>query len=90
MEPIMPSLDQNNDATHPVLNAFADIPAHFLIEKMRKTYCEPQLLELGDLRSMTLGTSPEGFGDSSGGFSYERIPPNITPSFPPLGGPPNP
>ncbi|HEY5158632.1 MAG TPA: hypothetical protein VII93_11785, partial [Anaerolineales bacterium] len=39
--------------------------------KLRKPYCKPQLMELGDLRTLTLGVSPTGFFDSGGGFLYE-------------------
>jgi hypothetical protein len=39
-----------------------------------KPYCKPRLMELGDLRTLTLGVSPVGFWDSGGGFLYENYP----------------
>jgi hypothetical protein len=44
-------------------------------EQPRKLYSKPQLEELGDLRTLTLGASPEGFKDSGGAFYSETFPP---------------
>jgi hypothetical protein len=40
--------------------------------KPRKEYCKPQLLNLGDMRSLTMGGSPGGVGDSGGGYFIEK------------------
>ena len=40
----------------------------------RKPYRKPQLVELGDLRTLTLGLSPTGYFDSGGGSLYENYP----------------
>jgi hypothetical protein len=57
-------------------------------ENRRKPYRKPQLEELGDLRTLTLGGSP-GLNDS--GSSTTRRPPGNLPQFdgfPPLPPPP--
>jgi len=54
--------------------------------KFRKPYRRPELEVLGDLRTMTLGMSPAGTKDSSGGFLYEKIGDLRIPDFPPLPG----
>ena len=43
-------------------------------ENSRKPYCKPQLIELGDLRSITLGLSPTGYMDSGTGGLWEKYP----------------
>jgi hypothetical protein len=40
----------------------------------RKPYRTPSLVELGDLRTLTLGLSPTGYFDSGGGSIYENYP----------------
>ncbi len=68
--------NSSNDSQIPISNLF----------NPRKTYCKPLLMELGDLRSLTLGISPNGIQDSSGGLFTEHIkphflfPPNSTPT----------
>jgi hypothetical protein len=52
------------------------------IGNLRKPYCKPQLMELGDLRTLTLGASPEGFWDSGGGYLYEYSNSFSAPRFP--------
>jgi len=42
--------------------------------KLRKPYRKPQLGDLGDLRTLTLGPSPAGFRDSGGGLYSETFP----------------
>jgi hypothetical protein len=60
-------------------------------DKLRKFYRKPQLEELGDLRSLTLGSSPTGFFDSGGGSLYESdFPTPLPPGFPNPGGFPRP
>jgi hypothetical protein len=44
-------------------------------EQLRKPYSKPQLEELGDLRTLTLGASPSGFKDSGGGAYSDTFPP---------------
>ena len=53
----------------------------------RKPYRKPQLEELGDLRTLTLGGSP-GTGDSGGGM-FSEFPPGVH-SMPPPGSYPQP
>ncbi len=50
--------------------------------KLRKPYCKPRLMELGDLRTLTLGLSPTGFFDSGGGYLYENYNSLAAPHFP--------
>jgi hypothetical protein len=51
----------------------------------RKPYRKPQLTDLGDLRTLTLGPSPSGYRDS-GGFTYsETFPVPPSPVSPPGG-----
>lgn len=52
--------------------------------KPRKPYHRPKLEVLGDLRTMTLGTSPTGNADSGGGAYYEYNGDKLIPNFPPL------
>ena len=58
-----------------------------ILRKSRKPYRKPQLEELGDLRTLTLGGSP-GIGDSGGG-QFSEFPPGVH-SMPPPGGYPRP
>lgn len=48
-------------------------------ELFRRPYCKPQLIGLGDLRSLTLGPSPTGYDDSGGGSFSEDFTPIPTP-----------
>ncbi|HEY5157835.1 MAG TPA: hypothetical protein VII93_07745, partial [Anaerolineales bacterium] len=48
----------------------------------RKPYCKPQLMQLGDLRTLTLGVSSEGFFDSGGGHLFENYFGSSAPRFP--------
>lgn len=58
--------------------------------EIRKAYRKPHLLDLGDLRSMTLGGSP-GVGDSGTSRSRKPISPMPQPGgFPRLPGVPQP
>jgi hypothetical protein len=41
---------------------------------LRKPYEKPALVELGDIRSLTLGASPAGFKDSGAGLYTETFP----------------
>lgn len=43
------------------------------IARPRKPYRRPELEALGDLRTMTLGTSPTGIKDSGTGTLYEFV-----------------
>ena len=52
------------------------IPSRYK-SNVRKPYCKPQVMELGDLRSLTLGISPTGNQDSSGGLFTESIRPHL-------------
>lgn len=59
--------------------------AHSKITNMlRKPYRQPVLERLGDLRTLTLGSSPSGTKDSGVGTLYEKIGDKIIPDFPPL------
>ena len=49
--------------------------------KSRKHYYKPQLVELGDLRTLTLGNSPTGYKDSGIGTRLERLH-KYAPGFP--------
>lgn len=40
----------------------------------RKVYEKPRLIRLGDLRAMTLGSSPDGYEDSGSGLYTETYP----------------
>jgi hypothetical protein len=51
-------------------------------EQSRKPYSKPQLEELGDLRTLTLGASPSGFKDSSGALYSETFPGGMPPPTP--------
>jgi hypothetical protein len=42
-----------------------------MVEKLRKPYSKPQLMSLGDLRTLTLGGSP-GYGDTGGSSMCEK------------------
>lgn len=49
--------------------------------KSKKPYYKPQMMELGDLRSLTLGVSPNGNWDSGGGLKTEsRMIPILIPN----------
>ena len=48
----------------------------------RKLYRKPQLEYLGDLRSMTLGSSPMGTPDSDFGTWNNNAPVRMPPGFP--------
>jgi hypothetical protein len=50
--------------------------------KPRKPYHQPVLEVLGDLRTMTLGTSPSGIKDSGVGTLYEKAGDMPIPGFP--------
>jgi hypothetical protein len=50
--------------------------------KPRRIYHKPQLAELGDLRTFTLGNSSSGFHDSGGGRKFEKISFYSAPHFP--------
>ena len=54
--------------------------------KPRKPYHRPVLESLGDLRTMTLGSSPTGDFDSGGGSLYEYAGDKLIPDFPHLPG----
>ena len=56
----------------------------------RRAYCKPSLIELGDLRTLTLGSSPSGNKDSGGGGLYEYTGFSPLPGFPEPGGFPTP
>ena len=49
----------------------------------RRPYVSPRLVELGDLRSLTLGGSP-GFGDSGGGAPRKPLVIGEQAPFPPF------
>jgi hypothetical protein len=49
-------------------------------QKPHKFYHKPHLYELGDLRTLTLGSSPSTYKDSGGGAYHERV--TYTPGFP--------
>jgi hypothetical protein len=49
--------------------------------KLRKPYQKPQLADLGDLRTLTLGVSPAGFLDSGGALYSETFIPPPTPDW---------
>lgn len=49
----------------------------------RRPYVSPRLVELGDLRSLTLGGSP-GFGDSGGGAPRKPLIIGSEAPFPPF------
>lgn len=54
------------------------------VVKTRKPYRRPELEALGDLRTMTLGTSPTGIKDSGTGTLYEFMGDLLpAPGFPP-------
>jgi hypothetical protein len=53
----------------------------------RKTYIKPVLIKLGDLRSLTLGSSPDGFKDSSGALFSEDFPKAFSSKLTNPGGP---
>jgi hypothetical protein len=52
----------------------------------RKHYIKPVLKKLGDLRSLTLGSSPDGFKDSSGALFSEVFPRAFSSKQPNPGG----
>jgi hypothetical protein len=43
-----------------------------VVDNQRKTYYQPYLTELGELRTLTMGGSP-GFGDSGSGTGCEML-----------------
>ena len=51
------------------------------IQNPRKEYKKPILLKLGDLRTITMGSSSSGFSDSGSGPPYTYVGPS-PPSFP--------
>lgn len=59
------------------------------VVKLRKPYRRPELQVLGDLRTMTLGTSPTGIKDSGVGTLYEKTGDLLpAPGYPPPPGQP--
>ena len=42
--------------------------------EVRKPYIKPLLVDLGDLRSLTLGSSPTGYQDSGGALYSSTFP----------------
>ena len=50
---------------------------------VHKKYFKPYLIQLGDIRAITLGSSPSGSFDSGGGSKYEYTDDLSAPDFPP-------
>jgi hypothetical protein len=57
-----------------IINLKVDIVMTEEITITRKLYHKPTLVELGDIRSLTLGASPAGFKDSGAGLYTETFP----------------